>query len=214
MTRLTRPRLPLLLPLALVFAPGVTTPAVGQSPWAVGFRVGAIGSSDLVRDSIVEAFGVRPQVAPQLGLRAVFSAGNGYLVGGQLSVSRSNLRAVTDSAATTVTALTVWAPSIVVRTSIRPWLAGEARLGALLYDPATPSGTLFSDGSPIAPMLGLGLALERPLTERFRAALFLDYDAHGFTTTALRDRGFTGTTIVHRLAVGLSLAREFDGAAP
>ena len=213
-TRLTNPRLPLLLPLALVFAPGVTTPAVGQTPWAVGFRVGAIGSSNLVRDSIVEPFAVRPQVAPLLGLRAIFPVGDRYLLGGQVTVNRSDLRAVTDTSAATVTALTVWAPSLVLRTAILAWLAAEARFGALLYDPATPEGTLFSDGSPVAAMLGLGLALERPLTTSFRAALFLDYDAHRFTTTALSERGFTGATIVHRVAVGLSLTREFGHAAP
>jgi hypothetical protein len=212
--RLTHPSLRLLLPLALACAPGITTPAVGQTPWAVGVRVGAVGSSDLVRDSIVEPFAVRPQVAPLLGLRAIFPVGDRYLLGAQLAVSRSDLRTVTDTAEATVTALTVWAPSLVLRTSFLPWLAAEARLGALLYDPATPEGTLFSDGSPVAPMLGLGFALERPLNERFRAALFLDYDAHRFTTTTLGERGFTGATIVHRVAVGLSLTREFGHAAP
>jgi hypothetical protein len=176
--------------------------------------VGAIGSSDLARDSIVEAFAVRPQVAPQLGLRAVFPAGERFFLGGQLSVSRSDLRTVGDPASATVTGLTVWAPSLVVRTSLRPWLAAEGRIGALLYDPANPEGTLFSDGSPVEPVLGMGLALERPLTASFRAALFLDYDVHRFTTTALSNRGFTGATIVHRVAVGLSLARELGHAVP
>jgi hypothetical protein len=193
---------------------GMPRPAAGQLRGAGSFRHGAIGSSDMVRDSIVEALAVRPRVAPQLGLRAVFPAGGRYLVGGQLSVSRSDLRAETDTAAATVTALTVWAPSLVLRTALRPWLAVEARLGALLYDPASPEGTLFSDGAPVAPMLGLGLAVERPLTDRFLASLFLDYDAHRFTTTALEERGFSGATIVHRVAAGLSLAWEFDHAAP
>lgn len=209
---LTRLYLPLLVLGAI--ATVVPPPAAGQLPGSVSFRLGAVGSSDLVRDSIVEALAVRPQVAPQLGLRAVFPAGGRWLVGGQLSVSRSNLRAETDTAAATVTALTVWAPSLVVRTSLRPWLAVEARLGALLYDPASPEGTLFSGGSPVAPMLGLGLAVERPLTDRFLASLFLDYDAHRFSTTALEQRGFSGATTVHRVAAGLSLAWEFDHAAP
>jgi hypothetical protein len=189
-------------------------PAAGQSRTAVGLRVGVVGSSNLVRDSIVEAFAVRPQVAPMLGLRVTMPVGDRYVVGGQVAVSRSSLRTVADTAARTVTTITVWAPSVVVRTSLRPWLAAEARLGLLLYDAAEPQGTLFSDGAPVAPMLGVGVALERPLGTRYRAALFLDYDAHRFTTTVLRARGFTGATIVHRLSVGLSLTREFGRATP
>lgn len=119
-----------------------------------------------------------------------------------------------DTSAATITSLTVWAPSVVLRAPVRPWLAVEGRVGALLYDPGDPEGTLFSDGAPVAPMLGLGLALERPLGARYRAALFVEYDVHRFSTTALEARGFTGATIVHRLGVGLSVAREFGHAEP
>lgn len=189
-------------------------PLAGQARTAVSLRVGAIGSSSLVRDSIVEAFAVRPQVAPMLGLRVTMPVGRRYTVGGQVALSRSNLRTVGDTAATTVTSLDVWAPSVVIRTSLKAWLAAEARFGLLVYHAAEPEGTLFSDGAPVAPMLGVGAALERPLGTRYRAALFVDYDAHRFTTTGLKARGFTGATIVHRVSVGLSLTREFGHAAP
>jgi hypothetical protein len=195
-------------------AVALSRPASAQPRGGVAVQVGAVGSSNLVRDSIVEVLEVRPQVAPLLGLVASFPIGGRYLLGGQVTVNRSDLRTVSDSSAATVTALTVWAPSLVLRTSLRPWLGAEVRLGAILYDPADPAGTLFSDGAPVAPMLGLGLSLERALGQDFRAALFLDYDAHRFTTPALEARGFTGVTVVHRLGLGVSLTREFRHAEP
>jgi hypothetical protein len=181
---------------------------------AVGLRIGAVGSSNLVRDSVVEALDVRPQVAPQLGLRVSIPVGKRYTFGGDLAVSRSDLRANGDTASTTVTALTQWAPGVFLRAALLPWLGAEARIGALIYDPKQTVGTLFADGAPIEPLLGLGVTMERALGSRLVAAVFVQYDAHRFTTTSLRARGFTGETTVHRVALGLSLSRAFGRASP
>ena len=172
------------------------------------------GSTNLVRDSIVENLEVRPQVAPLLAIRASLPVGKRYTFGGEAAVSRSDLRASGDTGATTVTALTLWAPSVFLRAAMLPWLGAEARLGALIYDPRETVGTLFADGAPIEPTLGVGVTMEHALGNRLVASLFAQYDAHRFTTNSLRARGFTGETTVHRITVGLSLSREFGHAAP
>jgi len=181
---------------------------------SVGLRIGAVGSSNLVRDSVVETLEVRPQVAPQLGLRISFPAGTRYVFGGDIAVSRSDLQARGDTASTTVTTLTQWAPGAFLRAALLPWLGAEARIGALIYDPGETVGTLFADGAPVEPLLGLGVTMERALGSRLVAAVIVQYDVHRFTTTSLRARGFSGQTTVHRLAIGLSLSREFGHAAP
>jgi hypothetical protein len=180
----------------------------------VALRLGAVGSTNLVKDSVVETLDVRPLVAPQLGIRASLPVGGHYTVGAGLAVSRSDLRATGDTGTTTVTALTMWSPSVFLQAEIVPWLRAEAHLGAQIYDPGETVGTLFSQGAPIDPSLGLGLVMERALGNRLVASLFVDYDVHRFTTTALNARGFTGETVVHRIAVGLSLGREFGHAKP
>jgi len=188
--------------------------SAGSAQVTIGLRLGAVGSTNLVRDSVVEALEVRPTVAPQLGIRASLPLGGRYTVGAGVSVSRSNLRATGDTGTSTVTTLTMWSPNVFLRADVLPWLGAEAHLGLQIYDPGQTVGTLFSDGAPVEPSLGLGLAMERALGNRFVASLFVRYDAHRFTTTALSARGFTGKTVVHRIAVGLSLGREFGHAKP
>ena len=180
----------------------------------VGLRMGAVGSTEIVRDSVVEPIEVRPQVAPQIGLAASFLWRDRLRIGATFAVSRSDLQAISDSATTSVTRLTLWAPGVFLRVGALPWLTAEARLGAVVYDPSETEGTLFSEGAPIEPYLGVGVAVERALGNRLAASLFAQYDAHRFTTAALDDRGFTGKTLVHRIALGLSLSREFGHATP
>jgi hypothetical protein len=199
--------------IAALIAGGVLLAGgVADAQVTAALRIGAVGSTRLVRDSVVETVTVRPQVAPQLGLRASVPLGGSYAVGGDVAVSRSDLRAAGDSASTTVTGLTVWTPALFLQMSVLPWLRAEARLGAVIYHASEPQGTLFGEDAPVEPTLGLGLAVERPLGNRLVAALQLQYDAHRFSTTALQTRGFTGKTVVHRIGIGLSLGREFGRA--
>jgi hypothetical protein len=129
-----------------------------------------------------------------------------------VAVSHSDLVSHGDTGATTVTALTLWSPSVGLRAAATSWLVVEARLGAHIYDPGQTTGTLFSEGAPVEPMLGLGLSAERTLGKGFAAILGAQYDAHGFSTTALQSRGFTGKTIVHRVGLSVTLVRQFSHA--
>lgn len=194
-----------------VFVGGLLPPTAGAQV-SVGIGVGAVASSNLVKDSIVEAIAVRPRIAPQLALRVEGPLAGRYRLAGELSVSHSSLMAHGDTS-TRVTGLTLWAPVIAIEAAVTPWLGAEARLGALLYQPGERQGTLFSDGAPVTPTLGVGLRAERALTGGISGSLHVRYDLHRFTTTRLKARGFTGETAVHRVAVGVAFHRRF-GRAP
>jgi hypothetical protein len=190
----------------------VTLPDPVGAQVDVGIHLGAVATSRLVRDSIVDPIAVRPALAPMLGLRVATTLKGLYGIAADLSVSRSNLESHSDTGSTTLTALTLWSPSVALHMQPTSWLGLEARVGAIIYDPAETTGNLFSEGSPVAPTLGLGIALQRALGSHFAGALALQYDAHRFTTNALQTRGFTGETVVHRVAMSVTLSRRFGRA--
>jgi len=172
-----------------------------------------VASSNLVTDSIVEAIEVRPQIAPQLELRIHKPLSARYRLAGDLSVSRSSVKAYGVTSSSTITSLTLWSPGVALAAAATPWLGVEARLGALIYDPGDTDGTLFADGAPVTPVLGLALHAEHALSGALTGALHVRYDVHRFTTDALKTRGFTGETVVHRIAFGITLHRRL-GRAP
>jgi hypothetical protein len=177
----------------------------------VGFHLGMVGGTNLVSDSIVDAIAVRPNLALAIGASAEIRVEQ-YLLGASLTVSRSNLVSHEQPSARTVTQLTVWNPSLYLRHPVRPWLSGDLRVGAVLYDPAVRQGTLFRDGTPTLVALGLGLRAERRLGTRVAVGVGLHYDVHRFSTSTLRAQGFDGHTIVHRVATLVSIRRLPDEA--
>lgn len=191
---------------------GGLAPPAARAQVSVGIGVGAVASSNLVKDSILEAIAVRPRIAPQLAIRVESPLSPRYRLAGEMSVSHSTLMAHADSS-TPVTGLTLWAPVVAIEAAVTSWLGAEARLGALLYQPGQRDGTLFSDGAPVTPTLGVGLRAERGLTRGIRGSLQVRYDLHRFTTNRLKARGFTGETVVHRIAVSVAFHRSFGRAA-
>jgi hypothetical protein len=176
-----------------------------------GARVGAVWSSNLVRDSIVTAVTTRPNIGPLIALRVELPVRTRYRLAGEFAASRSSLVAHSSDGNVSVTGLTVLAPALALRVPAKPWLTGEARVGAVLYAPSRKSGTLFSAGAPIKPSLGVGLAADRPLGRSWVLAIALQYDVHKFTTTALRAQGFRDASVVHRIALMLALSHRPHG---
>lgn len=199
--------------MVLLTALGAAAAPPAAAQVSLGLRVGVVGSSELVHDSIVEPISVRPRLAPAIAARVSLPFRGRFHFSADLGVSRSDLESRADTT-TVVTSLTVWAPTAAVGFAPLPWIQTEARLGLLIYDPSITAATLFGDGAPVTPLLGLGLNLLRGLGAGFGAAIHVQYDVHRFTTDALEARGFTGRTAVHRVSVGLSLSRDFGHASP
>jgi hypothetical protein len=182
--------------------------AVAASPASaqVGVQVGLVVSSNLVSDSIVDRFSVRANPALALGVTGETRLDR-YRLGAALTVSRSDLIGRGPQGAFTVTRLTTWHPSVYLRQPLRPWLSGEARLGLVIYSPSVRAGTLFRDGTPVQPAVGLGLRVERRLGRALALGFAGHYDLHRFSTPRLRAEGFTGQTYVHRVIALFSLRR-------
>jgi hypothetical protein len=183
-------------------------PAPVPAQVTLGARIGALWSSNLVRDSIVTTVTARPRIAPLVALRVEIPLRDSYRIAGELAASHSTLMSYSPDGDAPVTGLTVLAPALAIRVPATPWLTGEARLGAVLYAPSRKTGTLFSAGSPIRPTLGLGLSADRPLGRLWGLAIAVQYDVHKFTTTALRAQGFVDESVVHRVAIMLALSRH------
>lgn len=179
----------------------------------LGVHTGVVASSNLLRDSIVQPFVVRPNLALALALSAETAVPGGYWAGGRLTVSRSDVEAHPSVQTEPVTTLTLWQPAVFLRHAVRPWLVAEARIGLLVYTPSPSRGTFFRDGGPVRPLVGLGIALQRGLSRRMALEVTGTYDVHQFTTTTLESSGFTGQTIVHRVGVLISVHR-LVGDAP
>jgi hypothetical protein len=177
----------------------------GRADAQVGLQVGVAVSSNLVSDSFVTRFSVRPNPALALGVTGEARLDR-YRVGASITVSRSDLIGREPQGNFTVTRLTIWHPGVYLRQPLRPWLSGEVRVGLVIYDPSLREGTLFRDGVPVQASLGLGLRVERRLGA-VALGVAGQYDIHRFSTPQLRAQGYTGQSYVHRIAAYLSLRR-------
>ena len=184
------------------FAP----PALAQS--RVGARIGLTGSSTLVRDSIVQALSIRPNLAPTIGFWIESRLDLVYRVDLGLDMAWSQLTQHTPGAAAAdVVPLTSWTPTISLRRLVHRNIAARATMGALIYDPDQKTSNLFRRGAPVFPLLGLGATMERSVGGGLLLTLDLRYDFHRFTTASLRDAGFVGQRPVHRLTLALGVSR-------
>jgi hypothetical protein len=180
------------------------TAAAPPAPAQVTVHVGVVASSNLVSDSIVTPVSVRPNPALAAGV-AFETRLDRYRLGAALTVSRSDVVSREPLSERHLTTLTVWHPSVSLRQTLSRWLSGEARLGLIIFDPSVTAGTLFRDGTPIQPALGLGFRAERRFGRSIGLGLAGHYDLHRFSTPRLRAEGFTGQSFVHRFTALVSI---------
>jgi hypothetical protein len=173
----------------------------------LGIHGGGAWTSALVRDSITEPLAVRPAPGPGVAFSFDTPLGPGYRLEVRLGTTWSRLVEHTAGESRDIVSLAVWHPAVILTRQVVPGLSARAGLGALVYRPEETTANLFAHGSPIVANLGLGLQAERQVGAGLHLALDLTYDAHRFTTGSLRNQGFTGERVVHRLAVFLGVRR-------
>ena len=183
----------------------LTTPAAAQL--RIGLRAGMTGSSALVTDSIVQPISARTAPAPNLGFTLENDLDSLWRVALGFSTSWAHLSRHSGDSSEVVVPLTVWTPTLSLSRVMPRSIIARAFIGAAVYDPEHTNGNMFSGGAPILPLVGFGLGTERTLDNGLRVTLALDYDLHRFTTTRLRDDGFSGAQSVHRLTLSLTLSR-------
>ncbi|MSR06464.1 MAG: hypothetical protein EXR93_05265 [Gemmatimonadetes bacterium] len=182
-----------------------TTPATAQL--RIGLRAGVTGSSALVTDSIVQRISARTAPAPNLGFTLENDLDSLWRVALGFSTSWAHLSRHSGDSSEVIVPLTVWTPTLSLSRVMLRSIVARASIGAIAYDPDHTDGNLFSGGAPILPLVGFGLGTERTAGNGLRMIIELAYDLHRFTTTKLRDDGFSGAQSVHRLTLSLTLSR-------
>ena len=171
-------------------------------------RIGATGSSALVRDVLFEPFETSQGLAPTLVAGVSVPVGTENRLGIEASLVSGSLSASTESGEddvdlgrlTTLSAManaegTIYGPF--------RWRVG---IGLIQYMPSEEAG-LFAQGGPVRYFVGGGLDFRRPTFGSWDLMISARYDFHRFTTDELRDRGFTQTQGVQRGSLTFGLAR-------
>ena len=179
-----------------------TSPAAAQVSFSV--FAGVRRSSVLVHDQIVTAFDVRPAVAPAFSVTAGMPLDLPWRATAAFDVSTSDVRREDATGGTqSITRLTTAALTLGLSRSLKPWLTGSLRVGALKYLPSQNLG-LFQDGGPFFPFAQVAFDFAPTFAAEHGLGLQINADAHKFITDALRVEGFSESRPVLRLAAGVS----------
>lgn len=192
-------------PVLLLFVVTCTAPAAAQV--RVGVHAGLVASTNLVRDSIGGAvLDIRPNLAPLVGLEADVPVDPAFRLGVRVELSHSDLVDHERGGDVALTPLTIWYAGATLAHRLTPHLEARGNAGITAYQPAQDVATIFQGDHPVRPGLGLAIRGDTPLGRDLRLAVGLGWDVHQFTTTALRQAGFVGKTLVHRFALTLTLS--------
>lgn len=182
-------------------------PSSAAAQTRAGVRAGGALMSTLVRDSIVEPLTVRPAPAPSLGFWIEARLDAHYSAALSLTTTWSGLRRHEPGVTDEIVPLTTWIPAVSLSRTVYRGFAVYGRAGAIIYRADRTAANLFREGAPPAPLLGLGVSWSRPLASSFDLRLNLEYDAHRFSTPALRTAGFRGERMVHRVGLSVGVSR-------
>jgi hypothetical protein len=174
----------------------------------VSFSVfaGVRRSSVLVHDQIVNPFDVRPALAPAFSVTAGIPLDLPWRASAVFDLSTSDVRREDFGGGTqSITHLTTAALGLGLSRSLKPWLAGVVRFGAIKYLPSQNLG-LFQSGGPFFPFAQVAFDFAPPFTARHGIGFEVNADVHKFLTDALRVEGFTESRPVLRLALGVTWA--------
>jgi hypothetical protein len=191
-------------------------PAAAVAQVAVEVGLGALGSSILVRDSIVQELTVRPDIAPSatVAIGALLDPSWQLLAG--VRWTRGDLARREGDEKTSIMTMTVWSGSLGLRRQLNDWASVQGSIGAIKYAPSDEAkvGTLFQEGAPLFAAAALAVRAERRFGARTAIGLQIAYDAHRFGTQALRSSGVTGQRIVHRISIEMTFRRSLSDARP
>lgn len=161
----------------------------------------------MVRDSIVQPIAVRPGIAPSLGFTLETDLDQDWRVALGFSTAWTRLSRHSAGSSARVVPLTWWTPLVSLSRLVLGPVTARVTVGAIAYDPDYTDGNLFSGGAPIVPLVGFVVGVEQTRGNSLRYAIELGYDLHRFSTSALRDEGFSGEQAVHRVSLSIALSR-------
>lgn len=196
------------LPLLLVLLAAMAPRAHAQIDYFA--RIGATGSTRLVRDVLFQEISTKVGIAPtffaglSLPIAARYRAGlEGAIARGSLSGDGSDGDDDADlGGLTTLSGMANLEGPLAV-----PPLRWRVAIGLVHYLPGEELGA-FAQGGTTRYLVGAGVDYRRPSFGSWDLMVSARYDFHRFTTEELRARGFTQSQSVQRASLSLGLARS------
>jgi hypothetical protein len=194
-----------ILCLALLLSAGVTRVHAQLEYHA---RLGAVGSSILLRDVIVDEITVRPSIAPMIAAGASLPIGTrGYRVGLDGTLALGKFHSSESGSETDLGSLR----TATLQLGLEGPLYGELRwhvgAGGIAYWPADDEG-IFLLGGTKRFLAGAGVDYRRRVLPKWDLMTTLGYDFHRFSTDQLEARGFSQTQGVSRVSLSVGLSRS------
>jgi len=171
-------------------------------------RLGAVGTSTLLRDLVVNEITVRQSIAPMLALGATLPIGPlGYRVGLEGTLASGKFHSSESGSDTDLGTVRTATLLLGVEGPLFPAFRWHAGVGGIKYWPTDEEG-IFLAGGTTRFLAGAGVDYRRPVLPRWDLMTTLSYDFHRFTTDALETRGFGQTQGVSRVALSVGLSRS------
>ncbi len=170
-------------------------------------RVGAVGTSTLLRDLVVNKITVRQSIAPMIALGATLPIGPlGYRVGLEGTLASGKFHSSESGSDTDLGTLRTTTLLLGVEGPLLRAFRWHAGVGGIKYWPADEEG-IFLAGGTTRFLAGAGVDYRRPVLPKWDLMTTLSYDFHRFTTGELEARGFGQTQGVGRVALSVGLSR-------
>jgi hypothetical protein len=161
----------------------------------------------LVRDSIVQPFTVKPDIAFNVGFWVERPLDSAFTVSAALVTAWSQLARHEAGSTSEVVTLTTWTPTVSLSRTVYQSLRLYAKAGAIVYRADRTASNLFREGASPLPLIGLGGTIDHELGSGLRLTVDLGYDVHRFWTPSLRNAGFRGERTVHRVGLTIGVSR-------
>jgi hypothetical protein len=171
-------------------------------------RIGAVGSTNLLRDELVSEITVRPSIAPLVALGASLPLGSrGYRVGLAGTLASGKFHSSQGGVKTGLGTLRTATLQLQLQGPVVPRLRWTVGLGGIRYWPKDDRG-LFLLGGTTRLLAGAGADYRYPVLAHWDLVTSAGYDFHRFTTDQLEDRGFSQSQTVSRVSLSVGLSRR------
>jgi hypothetical protein len=191
---------------ALLLLGAGASPARAQTEYFA--RLGAVGSSNLLRDRVVNEITVRPSIAPMVALGASLPLGpRGYRMGLEGTLASGKFHSTEGGADTDLGTLRTATLQLQLQGPVVPDLRWTLGLGGIRYRPSDDRG-IFLLGGTTRLLAGAGADYRHPVLPRWDLVTALRFDFHRFITDQLKQRGFSQTQGVSRISLSVGLSRS------
>ena len=169
---------------------------------------GITGSTNFLKDFLVEPVAARQSVAPTAQLVVGWRMANGFRLGVEARYAMGTWEVEDREYTDDLGSLKTLSLALFADGPITGALRWEAMAGMLRYQPESEVGP-FGSGAPSPLLAGGGVSWSRPLNAAFTMVVAARYDYHGFNTKRLDADGYASRQSVHRGGLTLAVERGF-----